>query len=157
MSLSTDLRLCHRALQLRVPLLIDAYAKAEAPWTLKITRAKATEAEQFALWVQGRYSVEVVNARRKAAGLWPITEAENKRTVTSRDGIRKVSEHQKGRAVDVVATNDPDGLGPLKASISWHEVRYLPLGPLAKKFGLVWGGWWTRVDRPHLELPPEVI
>lgn len=155
MSLSVDLSLCDPLIQERVPLLIMAYAEEQVPWRIRVTRAKATTDEQQALWLQGRSSLIAVNQARQIAGLWPITDEENKHKVTNCDGVTKVSEHQKGRAVDVVAYKDPDETGPIKSVVSWSDVQYVPLGGLAKRFGLVWGGWWQQADRPHLELPKE--
>lgn len=69
--------------------------------------------------------------------------------VTQLNGTPKQrSKHnlRPARAVDVAVT--------IAGKISWDNALYAPLGPLAKRYGLVWGGDWTGfVDRPHLELP----
>lgn len=53
--------------------------------------------------------------------------------------------HEQGRAIDF-AFDVPKGQdiwdGP------WELI-----GELAEELGLLWGGRWTRPDRPHVELP----
>ncbi len=67
---------------------------------VRITSTLRTEAEQLALFAQGRKSLREVNALRAEAGLPPITEKENKLRVTN----SLTSLHQFGCAFDVVLT-----------------------------------------------------
>lgn len=73
--------------------------------------------------------------------------------VTNIDGINIRSRHNvyPSQAVDVAVDSDP---GPGKVVV-WDLAAYAPLGPLAIKHGLIWGGSWASFnDSPHLELPP---
>ena len=74
------------------------------------------------------------------------------KSVTQLDGVTKRSRHMvfPSEAVDCCVDSDP-GKHPI-----WDKVAYLPLGPLAERHGLVWGGNWHMNDFPHLELPAGV-
>jgi len=59
----------------------------------------------------------------------------------------KLSNHSSGTAIDLNASKHP-----LK-SINTFEVAKVPmLKALAKKYGLTWGGEWTRPDPMHFEI-----
>lgn len=106
------------------------------PYAVIFTRR--TDAEQVALYAQGREPLEVVNAKRKAAGMPPTKDTGK---VTNCDGIKKRSPHQDGRAFDLTFA---DVLGnPI-----WPKdpVRWLALGSKAEELGLVWGGRFTPLD-----------
>ncbi len=67
--------------------------------------------------------------------------------VTQLDGVTSRSKHNlsPARALDVAVV--------VGGKVSWEPAQYAPLGPLAEKYGLVWGGGWkTLKDYPHLEL-----
>jgi peptidoglycan L-alanyl-D-glutamate endopeptidase CwlK len=68
--------------------------------------------------------------------------------VTQLDGVTHLSNHnhKPARALDVAVL--------VGGKVSWDPAEYAPLGPLALKYGLVWGGSWPHFkDYPHLELP----
>lgn len=70
--------------------------------------------------------------------------------VTNVDGVTKLSNHNytPARAVDVAVV--------VHGKVSWSPADYAPLGELAKRYGLVWGGsWHSFKDYPHLELPAD--
>lgn len=72
--------------------------------------------------------------------------------VTNVDGITHLSNHNytPARAVDVAVV--------VHGKVSWSPADYAPLGELAKRYGLVWGGSWrTFKDYPHLELPEGAV
>jgi hypothetical protein len=113
-----------------------------------------SQAEHDALWMRGRYPLEVVNAAYKKAGLAPITEKENEREVTwvrtsrhtPKPGETQVDavdyyQEVKGRAsydlkVDADFDNIPD----------WKEfVR------IAWQCGLEAGANWEKKDWPHVQ------
>lgn len=94
---------------------------------MRITDGFRSVAEQQRLYAQGRTTPG--------------------RIVTQCDGIRKPSNHQSGRAVDCAF------LGPDPYAESHPWARY---GALVRAQGLIWGGDWTKPDRPHAELPAEV-
>lgn len=74
--------------------------------------------------------------------------------VTNCDGVTKKSRHNvyPSQAIDVCVDTDP---GPGKHPV-WDREAYAPLGPIAARHGLVWGGGWKSIhDDPHLELPAE--
>lgn len=93
-----------------------------------ITCTTRTVAEQQKLYAQGRTTPGAI--------------------VTQIDGVRKKSNHNlsPARAIDVAVL--------IQGKITWNEASYAPLGELAKRYGLVWGGSWVGFkDMPHLELP----
>ena len=58
------------------------------------------------------------------------------------------SAHNFGLAVDFVRIID--------GAASWKNEDYDILGFAAAEYGLVWGGSWTRPDRPHIQFPGYV-
>src|SRR5208283_1933862 len=70
-----------------------------------VTSTLRTVDEQGALYAQGRQSLDRVNALRKMAKLFPIVAVENTYTVTNCDGVKNKSNHQGGRALDIVPLN----------------------------------------------------
>lgn len=80
---------------------------------------------------------------------------EGKPWATDIDGITQKGMHNvfPARAVDVCVDLDP---GP-KVKISWEETDYDVLGEICARHGLEWGGNWKKKDRPHIQLPNEVI
>lgn len=160
---------CHPALVSRWEEVAKVYARRFAPWFLRVTFTLRTEAEQRALYAQGREALGVVNLLRKEAGLWLLSPAENipGHTVTNCDGVLVRSNHQgvmhDGRlvstALDFVPAIDPDGpAGPLKVRVDFADAgRFHSVGALAMREGLIWGGTWRKPDMPHVELPPELV
>lgn len=72
--------------------------------------------------------------------------------VTNVDGVTQLSNHNytPARAVDVAVV--------VHGKVSWSPADYAPLGELAKRYGLVWGGSWRSFkDYPHLELPADAV
>lgn len=108
---------------------LRAEFRAEHPGhDLVITCTKRSVEEQQVLYAQGRTKPGQI--------------------VTQIDGVTKKSNHNlsPARAIDVCVT--------IAGKVSWREQDYAPLGPLAHKHGLVWGGDWPHFkDYPHLELP----
>ena len=67
--------------------------------------------------------------------------------VTNCDGVKNLSNHNlwPSRALDCYIT--------YAGKAVWDKDAFKPLGELAPKYGLVWGGSWERwKDLPHLEL-----
>lgn len=65
------------------------------------------------------------------------------------------SPHCFGLAIDFVPSSQKDHLDP-----DWESPYYDLLGPIARKYGLVWGGDWNhpdrptkKSDRPHVQVP----
>ena len=152
-------------------LLPEVQPKARAflsliPIAYVVTSTLRTEAEQAALYAQGRAPLEAVNARRAIAGMRLISAAENKYeanmrklalgqklklgvdVITMADGIIHKSNHQGGRALDVVPANAsgnpiwPPGTDP----------RWEMIAKAGEEAGFEWGGHWDDPDRPHYEI-----
>ena len=113
-----------------------------------VTSTLRTIAEQQALHAQGRKSLVEVNALRTIAGMRLIGDKENGYTVTNCDGIFKRSNHQSGRAIDVV----PAGIGGRAIWPPASDVRWEMLGKAGEEAGLSWGGRWVIPDLPHSEM-----
>ena len=117
------------ALASRVERLMHALWWLGLP--VRVTQARRTDAEQHALWQQGRE-----------------TPGD---TVTDCDGYTRRSKHQDGRAIDFVWKTPDRG-------VTWDGPWEL-LGQMAEQLGLKWGGRFRKPngqpkpDRPHVELP----
>lgn len=138
---SRELAHCHLELQSRYRAL-KADFEAQTGQQLFETCTWRSKERQSELYAQGR----------TAPG----------KIVTKLDGFNRRSRHNvyPAEAVDVCVDSDP---GPGKHAV-WDAASYEPLGELAIKHGLVWGGDWNRngtsaderfLDYPHLELPAE--
>lgn len=152
---SNKLEFAHKELQRVIPLIVSEFHATMNPKYLIITRVWAHMETQKALHMQGRNPLEVVNAKRKSVGLWPITPKENTYTVT--DLLNSKHTLFPSMAVDLAVTLDPDGTGPLKPIVLWKDMSaFRQFGLIAEKYGLVWGGRWKRMDMPHVELPIQI-
>ena len=112
--------------------------------SLRVTRAMATIPEQTAYYSQGRFPLAVVNQRRAAVQLAPLTDAENRAIVT--DAPPYHSWHEYGMAGDVVP------MAPLPDWNTNHPV-WQRIVDLAANYKLIDGIHWK--DEPHLQ--PEEI
>ena len=54
-----------------------------------------SEDVQKAYYAQGRESLETVNELRKKAGLYLLSESENKKIITNCDGVKNKRNHQE--------------------------------------------------------------
>ncbi len=111
------------------PKLVSAVTNILGLLPMFVVMGVRTVAEQQALYAQGR----------TLPG--PI--------VTFKDGVTHRSNHQShpdglGYAVDLAFV----GTDPFNASHPWEQY-----GAAVEAAGLVWGGRWKMVDRPHAELP----
>ncbi len=131
----------------KAQLAVEALKAAGIPYA--VTSTLRTEAEQAALYSQGRDALLTVNQLRSTAGLPPIGAADNTYTVTNADGVRYKSNHQGGRALDVVPLN-------AAGNPSWpagSDPRWAQIAKVMKSFGFAWGGDWPRFpDYPHYEM-----
>lgn len=112
-------------------------------WPMTVTDGRRTTEEQQALYREGR-STPGPNVRPGH----PFGD-----TVTGADGVTGLSKHQGGRAADCAFLDRVTGRVTWSDSYPWRLY-----GEAGKAAGLLWGGdmWKSRVDRPHLELPPEI-
>lgn len=114
---------------------------------LRVTDTHRTFQEQEALFAQGRRTREEVNQLRIAAGMPPLKAWERNAVVTrARPGF---SLHNFGKAFDVVPMRMDHQA--LKAAPEWASPFWNTLGEIAKDVGLVWGGTFTKPDRPHFQ------
>lgn len=108
-----------------------------------VTCTSRTLHHQIALFAQNRCPLAVVNHLRLMASLLPLTEAENKNTVTNCDGIATRSSHQDGRAIDVVVMRN--GKPIWRKDLAPKE--YKIVGACFKAHGFAWGGDWPPLDK----------
>lgn len=112
-----------------------------------VTSTLRTEAEQAALYAQGREPLEDVNKKRAVAGMRLLAPAENKYTVTNADGVKHKSNHQGGMALDVVPEYDGRPVWPPA-----HDERWAQIAGVFKQYGFEWGGDWKDFpDLPHYQ------
>ena len=113
-----------------------------------ITSGFRTEQEQYALYCQGRESLDIVNEARKLAGMSPLPASENTYTVTKCDGKTTKSPHQSGLAVDIVPAHGGVPYWPAENDIAWA-----PIAQAMKAHGFKWGGEWESFrDCPHYQM-----
>jgi peptidoglycan L-alanyl-D-glutamate endopeptidase CwlK len=104
-------------------LLTEASARGHV---LIVTQGLRTDAEQDALYAQGRTKPGAIVTYARAGE----------------------SAHNFGAAVDFAFLVD--------GAISWDDaLPWADIGAIGESLGLVWGGRWEgkKRDRPHLELP----
>ena len=107
-----------------------------------IVETKRSQEIQQAYFAQGRKPLEEVNALRKNAGLWAITEKENKNKIT----WTLLSKHLEGKAIDIAPAIDgkPNWSAPDE---DWKEIA-----DVAKELGMNPGYYWrAQKDCPHIE------
>ena len=133
---SRDLSLCVEELQNKVPLIIADYNQSNTPYTITVICTLRPTAEQQALYAKGR----------TVPG----------RIVTYKDGVTSFGAHNPtptqplSRAVDFGVFRGKDYIT--------QNIFYAPLGPLADKYGLIWGGSWkTLKDYPHIETKDALL
>jgi peptidoglycan L-alanyl-D-glutamate endopeptidase CwlK len=133
---SRDLALCVEELRNKVPLIIDEYHQINAPYIIKIICTLRSTQEQQELYAKGRTTPGNI--------------------VTYKDGVTSFGAHNPtptqplSRAVDFGVFRGKDYIT--------QNTYYSPLGPLAEKYGLVWGGSWeTFKDTPHIETKDALI
>lgn len=155
--MSTKLSDLNGETQARAQAALDDLAERGIPAI--VTYTLRTEAEQAALYAQGRQSLIAVNALRAAAGLAPIGEADNSYTVTNASGKRIAdggtgrSEHQLGTALDVCPAENGWPVWP-----PIEDPRWAQIAQSFKAQGFTWGGDWTKEkdgidpDLPHYEI-----
>ena len=127
---------------------------------LKVAIIETVRSEdvQKAYYAQGRESLETVNELRKKAGLYLLSESENKKIITNCDGVKNKSNHQAradgyGYAIDIAPIDINNRIWWSAPQQVWEEI-----GVIAEKCGLDWcaGGygatWGKGFDNPHFEL-----
>ncbi len=102
---------------------------------------------QRAYYAQGRQPLIEVNALRKLAGLWQITDVENRRKIT----WTMKSKHLEGLAIDIVPLN------PTTKRLWWEAPDYIwkEIADVSKDCGLEPGYYWDIKDSPHHQMPEK--
>lgn len=112
-----------------------------------VTSTLRTEAEQLALFAQGRKRLKAVNELRKEAGLPAITESRNRIVTHALTSI-----HQFGCAFDVCITKDGKAVWDVKADINENDIPdYEETGHTGEAIGLSWGGRFGYPDYVHFQ------
>jgi hypothetical protein len=133
-------------MQIRIKLF-EAQLKAHG-LNFKRSCTLRTKEEQAALWMRGRYALEIVNAAYKLVGLAPITEEENRRPVT----WTQRSKHEDGEAVDYYQEVKGKASYDLKVDADFDNIAdWLEFVRIAEMCGLEAGGSWDKKDWPHVQ------
>jgi hypothetical protein len=120
-----------------------------------LTCVGRNEAEQAALFAQGRYPLWAVNAKRKVVGWPPITGKENHKVTWTMKSLHITTPEQPlSRAFDFAivrpGTRIPEWTLKVDTNVSGGS-DYLEAGKLWEKVGGVWGGRWSTPDCPHCQ------
>jgi len=124
-----------------------ALARQEA--VVKITSTYRSPDLQKAIWMQGRYSLDEVNAVRQRIGLQAITQQDNVKVTNSRPGY---SYHNYGLAFDCIFFVNNIQVKSKKHPL-WKQVA-----EWAKEADLFWGGNFKELfDGGHFQYPHITI
>ena len=131
----------HPGLAHRVRALLTACEQQGCQ--MRVTHGLRNDITQTALYAQARQPLAEVNRLRKLACLAPLHAHENEYPVTNAKA--GYSWHGYGLAADLCyAIGDP--YAEHDHSLTWAQI-----GHLAEVNGLIWGGRFTRPDRPHVQ------
>lgn len=137
---SRDVRDCHVKLQAAFHELLLDFQHENPGKDLMVTCSYRSPQEQQQLYRLGRALI---------GGKWVVQDAS--RIVTQLSGeAGHLSLHNTvpARALDVAVL--------IGGKVTWNEREYYPLGALARKHRIEWGGdWQSFKDYPHLQLPKE--
>ncbi len=119
-------------------LALNAEFNQAAPGrSLVITCTYRSPEEQWALYREGRSADGHVEDITRV-----VTQ------LSGKPGHESLHNVKPARALDVAVV--------VGGKTTWDYREYLPLGALAAKHGLEWGGnWHTLKDYPHLQLPAQ--
>jgi peptidoglycan L-alanyl-D-glutamate endopeptidase CwlK len=137
---STSLQDADKELRDAYLALRTEYQAANPARSLVVTCSYRSPEEQMAAYQQGRGLED---------GKWRVQDISKVVTqLSGKPGSESNHNLKPCRAIDVAVC--------IGGKATWDIKEYAPLGPLAAKHGLVWGGNWTTLkDFPHLELPKE--
>lgn len=145
MTVEEHLATLHPGLVSRLRAFLLSCSAAKCP--MRITQSRRLREQQAAYYAQGRFPLADVNKLRNVIGLAALTVGENQRKVTNAAPGQSMHEPWPvlGLAADLCyAFNDPykeEG-----HTLTWDEI-----GALAERAGMVWGGRFTKPDRPHVQ------
>ena len=112
-----------------------------------VTSTLRTQAEQRALYAQGRRSIDEVNALRSTAGMGHIKEAANRPVTNAR-----VSMHEFSCAFDIAVAVNGRITWDTQADINNNGMpEYDEVGQMGESLGMRWGGRFRTRDLCHFE------
>ncbi len=137
-------------------LELKRLAKEKCGLQFIVTQTTRTDAEQKALYAQGREPLETVNQLRIDANMPPISDKENKKIVTKAK-TGSDSMHYYGLAFDIAITDLAGKKIKWDSTSDWNDDDindWNQVGALADLIpGLEWGGNWTGMpDPPHYQM-----
>jgi hypothetical protein len=137
---STSLTDADKKLVNRYLDLAAQFKKLYAPKHLLVTCTHRSPEEQMEAFKQGRGFHD---------DKWVVEDYTKTITdLSGEPGHESLHNLTPCRALDVAVC--------VAGKVTWDYREYLPIGPLAEKSGLEWGGNWVhRKDFPHLQLPQE--
>ena len=110
-----------------------------------VYEGRRTVAVQEAYYAQGRESLEDVNKKRSAAGLFSLQSERDNYPITQT--LR--SKHIDGLAMDVVPV---DGKGNPTWDLAHYYKFFAVIKDCGKKVGLTCGADWNPPDWPHYQI-----
>jgi hypothetical protein len=110
-----------------------------------VFEAGRTAAVQAAYYAQGRESLEEVNKKRAAAGLYLLRSERDNYIIT----WTLQSKHIDGLAMDVLPT---DGRGNPTWDLAHYRKVFETIRDCGKKAGLTCGADWPTPDWPHYQI-----
>lgn len=124
--------------------------KTELAWRRKIQAAADYPApldgdpKRTKIWCHRLLAVEVEGVLRDihAAGLWPLLKTIGCYNFRTARGLRKLSTHCWGIALDINGATNPLG------AVGDMDKRVVEI---FEKRGWTWGGWWSRPDFMHFQ------
>jgi len=139
---STSLQDADKGLREKYITLRDEYQRLHPGHTLVITCTHRSPEEQLAAYAKGRSLRD---------GKWVVEDGSKIVTqLSGQPGQESRHNMKPARALDVAVA--------IGGKVTWDYREYLPIGPLAVKHGLEWGGHWQSFkDYPHLQLPKEAV
>lgn len=112
--------------------------------SFSVRRTFSTAEEQRCYFLQGRATLEEANAARARAHMRPLLAKENGYTVTRCDGYKVKSNHQGGRALDIVPKDE-------NGNPTWNYAKYAQeyraIARVMKDAGFRCGADWPPIDK----------
>jgi hypothetical protein len=110
-----------------------------------VFEGRRTVAVQEAYYAQGRESLEDVNKKRAAAGLYLLRSDRDNYVIT----WTLKSKHIDGLAMDVLPA---DGMGNPTWDLAHYRKTFETIRDCGKKAGLTCGADWSPPDYPHYQI-----
>lgn len=152
--MSRSLELLHPKVQ-EAAMQLKELARSELGLYIIFTQTLRTNAEQVALYAQGRKTLEEVNLLRNLANMSPIKADANK--IVTKAPTNKDSYHGYGLAFDIAITDLTGKKIVWDKTSDWNNDNqndWEQVGELASRIeGLEWGGNWSSMpDPPHYQM-----